>query len=394
MMERFSRSFFKDILIIAALTILINLLVWLPHYLKFSNFYNLNFSPGMETIYKNYDGLEYIVIAKSFYLPQLITPLSPSLSPAYFASHFPLYPLLIFLIAPVMGFLKAMIIVPLLFTIFSAVAFYLLVRDFKLSDHPLFLSLIFLVLPGRWLIVHSVGSAEPIFIFFTILSLYYFMKYEQLRATKFIWLSAIAALFAQLTRPPGILLFIALALFVHYKFYLESKLLGFKKALVNHLIYYPFILVPLGLLAVFVLFSVTLGDFWAYFHSGDNIHLTFPPFQVFNKAQPWVGDIWLEDIIYVFVLGFLGAMLLLKQKLLPLAFFVFTYLIATILVAHRDFSRYALPVFPFVMIAYQKTLVSKEFKIVLAIVALAIYLYTQNFLLNNTAPVAVLDPFN
>src|SRR5258708_20066941 len=104
MMERFSRSFFKDILIIAALTILINLLVWLPHYLKFSNFYNLNFSPGMETIYKNYDALEYIVIAKSFYLPYLITPLSPSLSPSFFASHFPFYPLFFFLIYPFMSF--------------------------------------------------------------------------------------------------------------------------------------------------------------------------------------------------------------------------------------------------------------------------------------------------
>ncbi len=145
-------------------------------------------------------------------------------------------------------------------------------------------------------------------------------------------------------------------------------------------------LIPLTLLAVFMLYSFTYQDFWAYFHSGDNIHLSFPPFQVFNINQFWVGDIWLEDIIYVFILGFLGGLLLIKQKLYPIAFFVLVYLGASCFVAHRDISRYILPIFPFCLIAFEKILVSKEFKIILVILSLAIYLYAQNFLLSNTAP--------
>ncbi len=150
--------------------------------------------------------------------------------------------------------------------------------------------------------------------------------------------------------------------------------------------YHPLLLIPLALIGVFSWYQVAYGDFFAYFKTGDNIHLVFPPYQVFNKFQYWVGDIWLEDIVYVFILGFLGIMYLFKQKLYPLAFFVLTYLLATIFVTHRDISRYAAPIFPFLIIAFEKVLTTKEFKIVITIVILGIYLYSQNFLLHNTAP--------
>lgn len=385
---------FKDLCLITLVAIFLTIIIWLPHFLALPNFWGLNFSTGFATIYRNFDGLEYVTIAKTFYKPELIAKIPQSFSANYYASHFPLYPVFILIFSPALGFLKSMLLISLIFTILSAWAFYFLIKDFKLSNHPLFLSILFLILPARWVIVHSVGSAEPVFIFFVIISLYYFLKFEQTENFLNIFFSAIFGLGAQLTRPPGILLFVALALFIHYKFYLEQKSLGLKKAFLNHLRYFPIILIPLGLLGIFYLYSQTMGDFWAYFHSGDNIHLTFPPFQVFNRNQFWVGEIWLEDIIYIFILGFLGGILLIKQKLLPLAFFVLTYLSASTLVAHRDIARYTLPIFPFLLIAYEKVLVSREFKIVLVIVCLAIYLYSQNFLIENTAPIPNLNLFN
>ena len=74
--------------------------------------------------------------------------------------------------------------------------------------------------------------------------------------------------------------------------------------------------------------------------------------------------------------------------------FVLTYITATALVTHRDISRYALPIFPFLIIAFEKVLISKEFKIVMAILAVAFYLDAQNFLIANVAPIAELTPFN
>lgn len=384
----------KDCFFLTIIALVIPVLIWLPHILAIPNFWGLNFQAGFNTIYRNFDGLEYIIIAKTFYNSSLIAALPQSLPANYFASHFPGYAVLIGLFSPVLGYLKSMLFVSLLSTILACWAFYFLVKDFKLSNHPLFLSFIFLILPARWLIVHSVGSSEPTFIFFIIAALYLFMKFEQSKKFSNILLSGIFGLLAQATRPPGILLFIALAIFVHYKFYLQSKLVGPKKAWFNHLKYFPLLLIPFGLLGIFYLYGQTYGDFWAYFKSGDNIHLTFPPFQVFNNHQFWVGDIWLEDIIYIFILGFLGGIMLLKQKLYTLAFFVLTYLAAATLVAHRDISRYLLPISPFILIAFEKILTSREFKIILPIILLAIYFYAQNFILANIAPIPNLGLFN
>lgn len=384
----------KDLSILTALTFTLTLLVWLPHLLALPNFWGLSFQEGFSTIYRNFDGLEYVVIAKSLYDPQIISALPQSLPASYYASHFPGYAVLISIFASFLGYLKSMLFISLVSTIFASWVFYFLIRDFKLSSQPLFLSLVFLILPARWLIVHSVGSSEPTFILFLITSVFFFMKFEKSHQFSNLGLAAIFGLLAQITRPPGILLFIALVLYIHYRFYLQSKIIGFRKAWVDHLKYFPLILIPLGLLGIFYLYNQSYGDFWAYFHSGDNIHLTFPPFQVFNKAQLWVGDIWLEDIVYIFILGFLGGIMLLKQKLYPLAFFVLTYLAASTLVAHRDISRYLLPIGPFILIAFEKILTGREFKIILPIILLAIYLYAQNFILTNAAPIPNPQLFN
>lgn len=379
----------NHLILITAFVIISTFAVWLPHLLSLPSFWGLNFSNGFNIIYRNFDGLEYIVIAKTFYDPSLIAGIPQELPASYYAAHFPGFPILIALFAPLLGFLKSMLFVTMLSTIASAIAFYLLVKDFKLTSNPLLLTLIFLILPARWIIVRSVGSPEPMFIFFAVFSIYFFLKAtkDHLQVSGFIWFSAIFACLAQLTRPPGALLGVALGLFVLWQSYKNRSI----QYLFN---FYPFILLPLTLLGIFFWYGQTYGDFFAYFHSGDNIHLFFPPFQIFNSAQHWVGEIWLEDIVYIFIFGFLGGIMMLKQKLYPLGFFVLTYMVASIFVAHRDISRYTLPAAPFILIAFEKILVSREFKIVLIILSLAFYLYSQNYIINNTAPVADLSVYN
>lgn len=377
----------KDLAILATLTFILTFFVWLPHILALPNFWGLNFSSGFPTIYRNFDGLEYVIIAKTWYDPALIAEIHQNLPANYFASHFPGYSILIALFAPLFGYLKSMLFVSVASTILATWAFYFLVRNLKLTSHPLILSFLFLILPARWLIVHSVGSSEPLFIFLIITALYFFIRFEQTGHYQDIILVSLAGLFAQIVRPPGILLALALGLYILWK--------GYKNRSISYIFsFYPLALIPLTLLGIFYWFQRSYNDFFAYFHSGDNIHLTFLPFQVFNKFQFWVGDIWLEDIIYIFILGFLGGVILWKKKLYPLSFFVLTYLVAGSFVAHRDISRYLLPIAPFVLIAFEKVLVSKEFKIILPIIIFAIYLYAQNFILQNVAPIPNLEIFN
>jgi hypothetical protein len=387
----------RDFSIITSFLVGMTLMIWLPFLLRLSNFYGLDFSEGFDAIYRNFDGLEYIIISKSWYNPDVINSMPIGLSDAYFAAHFPGYSLLIATLAPLVGYLKSMLLISLLFTLLSAWIFYLLVRDLRLTKHPLLLSIIFLILPARWVIVHSVGSAEPVFICFTLATLYCFLFFEQTHRWRYILFTGIFGLMTQLTRPPGILLFISLCLYILWKVLFPRS--ESSQNLISRIgsaikTYYPLLLIPFTLLLIFYWYHLAYGDFFAYFHSGDNIHLSFPPYQVFNKFQYWVGDIWLEDIVYIFLLGFLGGITLLKNTTRPLGFFVLTYLTATIFVAHRDISRYAMPIFPFLIIAFERVLTSREFKIALALIALGIYLYAENFLIANTAPIPNLSIFN
>lgn len=395
-MESFKKNPLKDLALLNLAAVLVAMLIWLPHILGTSNFFGLDFGQGFNSIYRNFDGLEYVIIAKTFYNPEAISALPQSMPDNYYASHFPFYSILIFLFAPLLGFLKSMLFVSLIFTMLAMTAFYFLVKDFKLTNHPVFLSLLFLALPARWLVVHSVGSSEPIFIFFVITTLYFFLRYEADKKFSYILLAGISGAFAQLTRPPGTLLFLALGIYLLWQFIRDRNLSGnFIKQmgnLVQH--YYPLLLMPATLLGIFYWFQFSYGDFWAYFHSGDNIHLSFPPFQVFNKHQFWVGDIWLEDIIYIFLIGIFGGIILLKQKLYPIGIFVLTYFTASLFVAHRDISRYTLPAFPFIIIAFEKILTSKEFRIAFMVVFLGIYLYAQNFIIENVAPFPNPNLFN
>ena len=215
----------KDLGLITLFVLFLTFLIWLPHMLALPNFLGLNFSAGFNTIYRNFDGLEYIIISKSFYDPGLIAGVPQSLPAIYFASHFPGYALTIAIFATFLGFLKSMLFVSILFTILSAWAFYFLVRDFKLTSQPIFLTLVFLILPARWLITHSVGSSEPMFIFFIITCLYFILKEKLVVAALF-------GLAAQLIRPPGILLGIAIGIYALW--------LGYqKKSIRMSLSFYP-----------------------------------------------------------------------------------------------------------------------------------------------------------
>lgn len=382
---------FGDIAIITLVTIISTFIIWIPYLFTITDFFGLNFSGGFSIIYRNFDALEYIVIAKSFYNPESIAQIPTALSPNYYAAHFPGFPLVIALFAPVLGYLKSALLVSILFTIASAIAFFFLVKDFKLTSNPLFLTLVFLFLPARWLIVRSIPTPEPMFIFFIITAFYFLLKgiRDDLFIYKYLWISAICAAFAQFTKPPGNLFALALFIFILW------KSIKFKKNIFTYpLKFYPFLLIPIALISVFTIYGIQMNNFWAYFQSGDNIHLTLPPFAVFNHNQYWVGSIWLEDIIYIFTLGFLGGIFLLKQRLEPVGIYILTFLVATIFVAHRDISRYTLPVAPFVLIAFEKVLVSKTFQIVFLIIILGIYLYSQNFILLNTSPVQDLTIYN
>lgn len=376
----------KNLLLVALAGIVPTLLIWTPFFLKLPSFWNIKLpQEGMATVIANFDGPYYIVTAKTLYNPSEIEKFPFAIPSEYYAAHFPGFPLLIRVLSPLTGYPWAMMAVTLISSITALSFFYLLLVQTGLARHALWLTLVFSIFPARWLVVRSVGSPEPLFIAAILAAFYFFTRGN-------FWVAALAGAIAQFTKSPGILLFAALAASIiipQIQDIILRPLVGLRKIIPKLL---PFILIPLSALAVFLIYTKTYNDFFAYFHSGDNIHLMFPPFQIFNTVQTWVGTFWLEEIIWLYLFGFLGIFQLVKKKKIELAAFVTIFFVSTLFVSHRDVSRYMLPVVPFLFISFSEILTSTPFKWAMAFLVIPIYLFSINFIVGNVTPILDWSP--
>jgi len=383
------RTNIRTLILIILLSIIPTLLLWAPFFLRLEKFWNIPLpQAGMATIVSNFDGPLYILVAKTFYDSHAIQELFANLPSIYFAAHFPLFPLTINAISKLtLDYPYALIASSSLSSIFAIYYFYLLAKN-QNSREALFLTFVFAVFPARWLIVRSIGSPEPLFIGAILASVYYFQKKKYIT-------SGIFGALAQLTKSAGILLFFAYLLFLilpkisRFPLIKNQPFFSF-----SHLRkYYGLLIIPFSLILLFAFYKLRMNDFFAYFHTGDNIHLFFPPFQVFNHSSPWVGTFWLEEIIFIYVLAAFGIIRLVKRKLYLFASIAGVFLLSIIFVAHRDISRYILPAAPFLLLSYFDILTSKEFKIVLVFIIIPIYLFSLSFISQNTMPISNWTPY-
>ena len=379
----------KLALFLVGLAIIPPIAIWIPFLLHIKSIIGIPIPEGgMQIIAANYDGPLYIVVSKSLYnLEYIAQNFSFPLPLEYYAAHFPLFPLIIRLFATAIGYPWGMLVATLAGSVFAMFYFYAFTGKYVSQKQALWLATIFAVFPARWLIVRAVGSPEPWFIGFIIASIFHFNKKQYI-------LAGIFAALAQLTKSPAILLFVAYLctlilprlreLSMNHSFVKWVKSLEYKA--------YPILLMPASLLGLFYLYEFKFNDFLAYFHSGDNIHLFFPPFQIFNYSQPWVNTHWLEEIIFVYLFALLGLIQLIKQKRTALAWFVGIFTTTIFFVSHRDLMRYALPVLPFLYVAFAKQIDTREFKIIIAVLIAPIYLFALAYIVNNVMPISDWGP--
>ena len=359
------------------------LLVWIPFFFRTESVWGIPLpSEGMATIVANYDGPLFIVVAKTLYNQALIGNFTFGLPAIYYAAHFPLYPLIIKLFATILGFPYSMLFVTALSSVLASYFFYLLISDFVDKKHLFWITFVFAIFPARWLIVRSVGSSEPLFLAGVIASIYYFRKEKYL-------MSGVWGAVAQLTKSPGLLIFIALFLSLFLPKLKKAATTTFSKWLttIDFKKYLSISLIPLSLFVLFTFYKFRFNDFFAYFHSGDNIHLFFPPFQIFNYAQSWVGTFWLEEVIFIYLFSLLGFVKLLRMKEHEMTWFVGIFISSIIFVSHRDLIRYSLPIVPFLYVAFADTIVKKEFKYALLVLAIPIYLFSISYISQNVMPI-------
>jgi hypothetical protein len=114
-----------------------------------------------------WDGPHYMYVARTLYHVPADHPFTVyGLPPAYFASHFPGYPLLIrgLTLVTAGSYPVAMILATLLSAVGAALLFHEVLRRYDLVVSPVWTGALFAVIPPRWILYHSVGASEPLFL--------------------------------------------------------------------------------------------------------------------------------------------------------------------------------------------------------------------------------------
>src|SRR3989344_682954 len=374
------RAYLKIVLLTLATTAF----VWLPFYLRVPELpgWGLPFGTGMQAVWRNFDGPFYVIVSKTWYVKEAVRQMfSVPLPLEYYPAHLPFYPATIAILDFLFNGPNAMLISTLTGSVLAFVMFYKYLSEFRLTRNPFWLTAVLMFLPARMLIARSIGAPETWFIFFVLASLYLYKKGRYFGAAAF-------GALAQLTKSPAIILFGAYGLDILFHYFRHKS--DWKKLLGR----WPLLFMPVSLLLLFSFYEMQTGDFLAYFHSGDNFHLFFPPFSIFSPVgRFWTGDFWLEEVIWLWLIYGLTVTRLWKKKLYTEALFSGVFFLSTLFVAHRDIARYSLPVAPFAVIAWKEILGKKEFRWILVMLILPIFLYTWNFILNNQAPIPDWAPY-
>lgn len=305
-------------------------------------------------LFRYWDGPNYLYVARTLYdIPAQHPFVFYKTTPAYFACHLPLYPLLIRLFSYALGYPAAMLAVTLLCSGLATCLFYQLIKETQVVKYPFWSAIVFLFLPARWMIYHSVGSTEPLFLCLIFGSMLAW------RRNKF-WLVCLLLGLSSVTRIVGLLAALAYCLFLlHQKCWKSLPWLA---------------IIPLPLLATFAFYQFRLGDFWAYFHWNAKL-LHKIPLEVLG-AYASNGDLHASELyLGLFLIYGVGVFMLRSQPLFfwySLVFFTFN-----LFVFHEDLSRYFIPIAPFALIvAYDRVIASRAFQAAFPLLIYMVYIYS------------------
>lgn len=395
---------YKINLKIALVTFVPLLLVYLPFLLHLKHFYFLDLAEsGMQQIYKNWDGPNFVLNAITGYDPIQIAKHTFAPKPyEYYANHFPLYSWLISLLGPVIGYFQSALVVNICSNLLMNVVFYKWIS--KYSPYPLWLTFIFTVFPPRYLIVRSVISPEMLLIALILAALWKWERRLYLRAALLSFCAVLTKFQAIIVAPVFLL-----TLLVQQLPPITVATCQWRKKF-HHSFTPDAVIATLAPIAGYVLiaffYQYKFGDFYAYFNGQKGVGMGAAlPFSMFNSAEKWVGTGWLEHTVLYFVgmftlIGKLWTQITTlhantknsvseKGSVHPVYLtFVIGYTAMLTLIPQVDIMRLAMPLAPIFIMAFHEFFVSKTFRIGLILSLPAIYLYSLNFIMTNQAGIS------
>jgi len=319
-----------------------------------------------DLLYRYWDGPHYAYLAKTLYRVPIDHPFTPyHLTPAYYATHFPLYPLSIRLLVPLtLGhYFPAMLLSTLLASVVAAILFFEILVRWDLVASPVWTGILFAFLPPRWVLYHSVGASEPLFMVFVFAA---FLAYAANRTGPLI----LAIALASLTRIMGVLLVPA---------FMMAALLDRRP---RQVLWLPVSL--LGVAALFCWHRVLYGDFFAYFTRNveQSGHIARVPLRLMWDLAG-AGDLHGTELTFgLFALYGIGTLALARHR--AIFFYGLAFLGLNLFVFHYDLARMFLPIAPFsLLVGYDRVLSQKPCRWGLPLVVILDVIYTRGLIPTN-----------
>jgi hypothetical protein len=293
------------------------------------------FLSRMDVVVRHFDGPNYLVVAKAFYVPSVENPLPGyALSPSYFAMHTPLYPLVLRACSLFGGWKSGLFLATGLLAAASASAFVVYAKEAVPEIPAVFAALAFLFLPARMFLYRALGASEA------LMSLLVVLAVLAWRRGRVDW-ALFAAALATVTRTNGVLVVLVLCLALLFSGRVKAALLGGALA-------------AIPLLLLFSWYRFLFGDFFALLHvhaeSAGGAGRLCPPFAFIGEMaarNDWETAEMLLALHLFFVLS--AARLWAKGNRIE-AGLIAAHVALFSLLRERDLSRYYLTVAPFAVV--------------------------------------------
>ena len=364
----------RSLFLLVLISLIPVIAIYLPFALHLKSFWEIPLkSSGMQQIFANWDGPNYVLNAITLYDPVEIAKRAFLSRPnEYYAAHFPLFSVLIRLFSPLFGYFWSAVVVQLLTGLLLNIVFYYWVKSH--TKHPLWLTFAFTVFPPRYLILRAVIAPELLLVLCVIGILYFWQKDKPL-------LSGAIAFIAVLIKFQALIFVPVFILALGEKWYRERKLK------INYLLSPLLPILGYGTIALF--YQQKFSNWNAYFLAQKLVGMGMSiPFGMFNYAERWVSANLMETTALYFIVMMILLVKISKDFPRIHFWFTFCYIGMLSVIPQVDIMRLAMPLAPVFFFAFHEALSSKHFKYGLILSLPFIYLHTINFIMTNQAPIA------
>lgn len=330
--------FYSKIIVILLVIMAFNLLPFSKES-YFANFHLPNSGINLQTAFSTWDAQHYLNLAQYGYKTNTES-----------VRFFPVFPLLIYLVSPIVGYFFAGFIIANIASFIGFIYFYLFVKEFLHSEKTAYKSLLlFLIFPTSFFFV--LLYSESIFFCFVMLLFYFLYKKNFLTAS-------ILAFLLPLVRPTGI--FIIIPVFIYmimdYReniFFLSKE--HFSKTHISFRpSFFPFMFSILGVGVYFIFMQIATGNPFAGFAFQNDLagHFTQFSFHWNFLSDIFPQKLTLHDpnnslLDRLFFLGFISSLPLIWKKTDKVLFaYALSMGLVPLLGSFMSYMRYLLMVFP------------------------------------------------